>query len=91
MPWEIPERMMFLILTPPLLGPLNLVNTKLQDQKVLETPPPPYNHATRTQWVSEESLWIIDKRAALCHQLEHKQNVARTLTMYVQKSLTADS
>ena len=61
--------MIFLILTPPLLGPLNLVNTKLQDLKVLETLYPPYNHAPRTQWMSEEYLWLIDKRASLCHQL----------------------
>ena len=41
--------------------------------------------------MSEESLRLIDKRAALRRQMEHSLRVAHTLMRTIQRLLTADS
>ena len=72
-------------MTLPPTGPLNLMYTKFQDMKALETPPPPCNGATRPQCMYEESLWMIDKRVFLRRQPDHNRNLACTLTRDILK------
>ena len=44
----------------PPTGPLNLVDTKFQELKAIKVPPSPCAHVPRPQWMSEESLRLID-------------------------------
>ena len=48
-----------LLLEPTPTVPLNLVDTKFQDLKELETPLPPCDHAPRSQGMSEAYLQLI--------------------------------
>ena len=66
----------------PQMLPLNLVDTKFQALKLMETPP-----FMIPQWMSETFLWIIYMHAAHSHWLDHNQNMSRTLTRSVHRSL----
>ena len=75
-------------LTLTLMGPLNLMGTKFQDLKVLETPsPPPCAFTPRPRWMSKESLSIIDERTVRHQQPEHNWNMSHTLMRGVWRLL----
>ena len=79
------------LLNIPLTGPLNLADTKFQELKALETLPPPCDHAPRSKWMSEVSLYLIDESTYLRCRPDHNRNMDSTLMRVVCRSLTVDS
>ena len=71
---------------------LNLIDTKLQEMKAMESTPSTFAHVNIPipQWMSEESLWLIDALAALRCRLDHKRNVDHTMMWAVWRYLTVD-
>ena len=69
------------------MGPLRLVKSKFQELKAMKTPTPPRFHVPSPQWISAETIHLIDTRVALHLIPDHNRNQARTLTRAVQRSL----
>ena len=64
---------------------------RFQELKALETPPSSSFLTTIPQWMSKESIDIIDARATLRRYPNYSRNQACTLTWAVRKSLSTDS
>ena len=65
---------------PPADGTTTASRHQVPGTEVTGTPPPPPNVcATRPQWMSVESIHLIDSRTDLCHCPDHNRNQARTL------------
>ena len=73
------------------MGPQRLVDTKLQEMKALETPLPPIVCALKPQWMSTDSVHLIDSCAALRHCSDHNRNQTLALTHSFHESLFMDS
>ena len=74
----------------PRIGPLRLVDAKVKELNVIETPPPPQAHKPRSQSISAEFIHLIDSHATLWWWPEINRNQDRTLTQASWMSLSTD-
>ena len=75
----------------PTIGPIRHIDHLYQDLKAMEVPPPAPPRPVRPQWMSADTVRLIDTRAALRRNPRHNRNQARALTNQLKRSLQQDS
>ena len=74
----------------PKMGPLSKSDLMFQEIKGMANPPLPNAPRPRPQWLSAETLRLIDTRASLRWNPWHSRQQARVLSRQINQSLKAD-